>query len=234
MPARQLVIMPKFDLAEFLDNIAEHECTHAFIAPPVAVALAKHPLVDSYDLSSLRGIMSGAAPLDEDLGQAVTTRLDCQVVQGYGMSELSPVSHVTPFDGGRETLGSAAPLSSCGWTVPNAVSKIVDPETGDEIDPPASRAQRHRRAVVQGPNVMAGYLGNDEATAETIDDDGFLHTGDIARVDSERLRLHRRPTQGTDQVQGLSGAARRTRGAAAHPPADRRCRRHRRARCRLG
>ncbi len=109
---------------------------------------------------------------------------DCLVVQGYGMSELSPVSHVTPFDGGRELVGSTAPLSSCGWTVPNAVSKIVDSETGAEIDPPASGLSDTGELWFKGPNVMAGYLGNDEATRATIDDDGFLHTGDVARVDS--------------------------------------------------
>jgi acyl-CoA synthetase (AMP-forming)/AMP-acid ligase II len=179
----RLVIMPSFDLEEFLGNIAKHQCTFAFIAPPVAVALAKHPLVERYDLSSLRGIMSGAAPLDEELGEAVKQRLGCLVVQGYGMSELSPVSHVTPFDGGRELIGSTARLSSCGWTVPNAVSKIVD-EAGTEIDPPTSGLSDTGELWFKGPNVMAGYLGNDEATRETIDDDGFLHTGDVARVDA--------------------------------------------------
>jgi acyl-CoA synthetase (AMP-forming)/AMP-acid ligase II len=179
----RLVIMGRFELEDFLATIAEHECTFAFIAPPVAVALAKHPLVERYDLSSLRGIMSGAAPLDEELGEAVRARLGCQVVQGYGMSELSPVSHVTPFDGGRELIGATAPLSSCGWTVPNATSKIVD-ETGTEIDPPASGLSETGELWFKGPNVMAGYLNNDEATRETIDDDGFLHTGDVARVDA--------------------------------------------------
>jgi acyl-CoA synthetase (AMP-forming)/AMP-acid ligase II len=180
----QLVIMPSFDLEEFLGNIAKYECTFAFIAPPVAVALAKHPLVERYNLSSLRGIMSGAAPLDEELGSAVKQRLGCQVVQGYGMSELSPVSHVTPFDGGRELVGSTARLSSCGWTVPNTVTKIVDSETGAEIDPPASGLSDTGELWFKGPNVMAGYLGNEEATRATIDDEGFLHTGDVARVDA--------------------------------------------------
>jgi acyl-CoA synthetase (AMP-forming)/AMP-acid ligase II len=179
-----LIIMPSFDLAEFLGNIAEHKCTHAYIAPPVAVALAKHPLVERYNLSSLRGIMSGAAPLDEDLGRAVADRIGCALVQGYGMSELSPVSHVAPFDGGRELLGTTAPLSSCGWTVPNAVSRIIDSETGAEIDPPASGLSDAGELWFKGPNVMAGYLNNAAATDETIDGDGFLHTGDIARVDS--------------------------------------------------
>jgi acyl-CoA synthetase (AMP-forming)/AMP-acid ligase II len=180
----RLVIMPSFDLEGFLGHIQNQRCTYAFIAPPVAVALAKHPIVDSYDLSSLRNIMSGAAPLDEELGNAVARRLQCQVVQGYGMSELSPVSHVTPSDGGRELVGSVAPLSSCGWTVPNAVSKIVDSETGAEIGPPASGLSAPGELWFKGPNVMVGYLGNEKATLETIDEDGFLHTGDVARVDS--------------------------------------------------
>jgi acyl-CoA synthetase (AMP-forming)/AMP-acid ligase II len=180
----RLVIMPSFDLEEFLANIQNQRCTYAFIAPPVAVALAKHPLIDRYDLSTLRSIMSGAAPLDEELGNAVAQRLNCPVVQGYGMSELSPVSHITPIDGGKELIGSVAPLNSCGWTVPNAVSKIVDSEDGTEIDPPASGLSAPGELWFKGPNVMAGYLGNEEATRETVDDDGFLHTGDVARVDS--------------------------------------------------
>jgi acyl-CoA synthetase (AMP-forming)/AMP-acid ligase II len=180
----RLVIMPSFDLADFLGNIANYRCTCAFIAPPVAVALAKHPLVDSHDLSSLQSIMSGAAPLDEDLGHAVAERLNTRLVQGYGMSELSPVSHATPFDGGKQLVGSVAPLSSCGWSVPNSVSKIVDPESGAEIEPPAEGLSNAGELWFKGPNVMAGYLGNENATRETIDDDGFLHTGDMARVDA--------------------------------------------------
>jgi acyl-CoA synthetase (AMP-forming)/AMP-acid ligase II len=180
----RLVIMGSFDLGEFLANIANHKCTIAFIAPPVAVALAKHPLIDDYDLASLNVVMSGAAPLDADLGQAVADRLGCRVVQGYGMSELSPVSHITPFDGGTHEMAATAPLSSVGWTVSNAASKIIDPETGDEIDLPAEGLSETGELWFKGPNVMAGYLNNEEATRETIDDDGWLHTGDLAQVDA--------------------------------------------------
>ena len=180
----RLVIMGSFDLDEFLANIANHKCTIAFIAPPVAVALAKHPLIDDYDLASLNVVMSGAAPLDADLGQAVADRLGCRVVQGYGMSELSPVSHITPFDAGAHEMNATAPLSSVGWTVSNAASKIIDPETGDEIDVPAEGLSETGELWFKGPNVMAGYLNNEEATRETIDDDGWLHTGDLAQVDA--------------------------------------------------
>ncbi|MBB2991507.1 acyl-CoA synthetase (AMP-forming)/AMP-acid ligase II [Mycolicibacterium iranicum] len=183
----RLVIMPSFDLDGFLRNIAEHRCTIAFIAPPVAVALAKHPLVDEHDLSSLNVVMSGAAPLDADLGHAVAKRLGCKVVQGYGMSELSPVSHITPFDGGRLDMHDEAPLSSVGWTVSNAASKLVDPETGDEIGIPEEGLSKTGELWFKGPNVMAGYLNNEAATEETIDADGWLHTGDLAQVDSRGL-----------------------------------------------
>ena len=180
----RLVIMPSFDLAVFLETIQNHKCTYAFIAPPVAVALAKHPMVERYRLDSLRGLMSGAAPLDDELGLAVANRLGCKVVQGYGMSELSPVSHCMPFDGGRELVGAVAPLSSCGWTVPNAVSKLIDPDTGAEIAQPEHGLSDVGELCFKGPNVMAGYLNNDPATRETIHADGFLHTGDLARVDA--------------------------------------------------
>ncbi|SIR67554.1 AMP-binding protein [Williamsia sterculiae] len=179
-----LVIMPRFDLAEFLGSIQKYGVTYGFIAPPVAVALAKHPLIDEYDLSSLHTIMSGAAPLDSELGNAVAARLNLQMIQGYGMSELSPVSHCMPADGGLAAFGEQAPLSSCGWPVPNSVNKIVDPGSGDEIDIPAEGLSEPGELWVQGPNVMPGYLGNEEATASTIDADGFLHTGDMARVDA--------------------------------------------------
>ncbi len=181
----RLVIMPSFDLAGFLDNISTHRCTFVYIAPPVAVALAKHPLVDSYDLSSLRAVLSGAASLDADLGRAVADRLGCTVSQGYGMSELSPVSHITPHDGGLATIGTVAPLNSCGWTVPNGVSKLIDPDSGTEINIPAEGLSDTGELWFKGPNVMAGYLNNEQATRETIDADGFLHTGDLAQVDSD-------------------------------------------------
>ncbi|WP_433620858.1 AMP-binding protein [Nocardia sp. CA-120079] len=174
----RLVTMAKFELNEFLGIVHEHRLTYLFVAPPVAVALAKHPAVEQYDLSSVHTVFSGAAPLDEELGKSVAKRLDVRVRQGYGMSELSPASHAIPFD--REDI----PLSSVGLPVANTVNKLVDPDTGEEIDPPAAGMSAPGELWVKGPNVMAGYLNNPDATAETVDDEGFLHTGDIATVDS--------------------------------------------------
>lgn len=174
-----LVTMPRFDLGQFLHIISAQRCTHVFIAPPVAIALAKHPLVAEFDLTSVRTILSGAAPLDDELGRAVAGRLGCQVRQGYGMSEMSPVSHIIPFD--RADI----PMNSVGLTVANVTCKLVDPDTGLEIQPPSQGVSAPGELWCSGPNIMLGYLGNDDATAQTIDADGFLHTGDIATVDSE-------------------------------------------------
>ena len=166
-----VVTMPRFDLAEFLRIIAEHRVNYVYIAPPIAVALAKHPIVDNYDLSSVGIIFSGAAPLDAELGHAVAKRLDTRIRQGYGMTELSPVSHSM-----REE-DDDADLNSVGVALPNIVCKLVDPDTGREVGP-GERGE----LWVKGPNVMAGYLNNPEATAITLDDDGYLHTGDVATV----------------------------------------------------
>ncbi|MGI9206643.1 MAG: AMP-binding protein, partial [Rhodococcus sp. (in: high G+C Gram-positive bacteria)] len=175
-----LVTMPKFDLVEFLGLIAERKCTYVFIAPPVAVALAKHPLVDQYDLSSIHTVFSGAAPLDKALGGAVAARLGCNVRQGYGMSEMSPVSHAIPFSDNETELDSVGPA------VANMECKIVDPVTGEEVEYPTGEGVSEPGELwCKGPNIMAGYLKNDEATAETLDADGYLHTGDIATVDAQ-------------------------------------------------
>ncbi|MBL0887991.1 4-coumarate--CoA ligase family protein [Myceligenerans indicum] len=174
-----LVTLPRFDLEQYLGVIATHRATYLFVAPPIALALAKHPLVDSVDMSSVRAILSGAAPFDEKLAAAVSARLPgCRVLQGYGMTEMSPVSHVIPFD--REDISSG----SIGLLLPNMTAKIVDPATGQEIEQPAEGVSAPGELLCEGPNIMTGYLGNEAATAETIEPDGFLHTGDIVTVDS--------------------------------------------------
>ena len=176
-----LVTMPRFDLPEFLRIIQDQKCTWVFIAPPIAVALAKHPLVDQYDLSSIKGIFSGAAPLDANLAGAVAARIKTNVRQGYGMTELSPVSHVIPM--ARDDIS----LDNIGLGLPNLESKLVDPETGEEIPVPTSGVSAPGELLCKGPNVMMGYLNNEEATRSTLTEDGWLHTGDIATVDSNGI-----------------------------------------------
>jgi len=170
-----LVTMPKFDLVQFLENIQNFRCTYLYIAPPIAVALAKHPIVDQYDISTVHTVFSGAAPLDGETAELAGRRLNTRMMQGYGMSELSPVSHAMPFQ--RDDI----PVSSVGVMLPNTLNKLIDTETGEEITELGEDGQtRPGELWVKGPNVMLGYLGKPEATAETLDDDGFLHTGDIA------------------------------------------------------
>ena len=167
-----VVTMPRFDLPEFLRLLQDHAITFAYLVPPIVLALAKHPLVAEYDLSSLRHINSGAAPLSGELADEVEQRLGVPVVQGYGMTELSPVTHATPE-------GSAKP-SSVGVTIPNTETRIVDPATGDDLEPGTDG-----EVWIRGPQVMKGYLNNPEATAAIIDSDGWLHTGDIGHFDSD-------------------------------------------------
>lgn len=175
-----LVTLPRFDLEQYLGVIAEHRATFLFVAPPIALALAKHPLVDSYDVSSVRGMLSGAAPFDEQLAAAVAARMPhCRVTQGYGMSEMSPVSHTIPYD--RTDLSSG----SVGLLLPNMTAKIVDPATGEEIGQPAEGMSAPGELLCAGPNIMTGYLGNEAATRDTIEPDGYLHTGDIVTVDAD-------------------------------------------------
>ena len=174
-----LVTMPRFELAGFLKAHAEYHVTWGFIAPPIAVALAKHPSVDDYDLSGLRVVFSGAAPLDGELGRALAERLGVAVIQGYGMSEVSPVSHFTP-----EAYAAEVSCESVGFAVPNSENLLLDPATGAEIPKPESGVSERGEICVKGPNVMLGYLDDAAATDAMIDANGFLHTGDIATVDA--------------------------------------------------
>src|SRR3954468_4221650 len=183
-----VVTLPRFDLEQFLATIQDQKITRAFVAPPIVLALAKHPLVDKYDLSSLRTITSGAAPLDEALALAAEQRLrkgadtGVTVAQGYGMTELSPVSHTTP-DASRLPAGvTEVPKGSVGFALPNTECRLVDPETGTD----AAEGERGE-LWVRGPQVMKGYLNNPQATADTLDPDGWLHTGDVAIVDEHGL-----------------------------------------------
>jgi acyl-CoA synthetase (AMP-forming)/AMP-acid ligase II len=169
-----VVTMPRFDLPEFLRVIQDYRITRANVVPPIALALAKHPLVDEFDFSSLEFVGSGAAPLSAELELACAERLGCRVQQGYGLTETSPVTHTVPEDVAGQMPGSI------GLLVPNTECRIVDLATGDELP-----AGEPGELCIRGPQVMKGYLNDPEATAQTIDAEGWLHTGDVASVEED-------------------------------------------------
>ncbi|MEJ6392276.1 AMP-binding protein [Gymnodinialimonas sp. 2305UL16-5] len=168
----QLITMPRFDLEMYLTLIQQHRATHLYIVPPVALALAKHPMVDQFDVSSVEEIFSGAAPLGAEIEAAVGTRFNAVSVQGYGMTEMSPVSHLTTRSNLRH--------GSSGQTAPSTQCRIVDPETFEDL-PTGMEGE----LWVRGPQIMKGYLNNDQATAETIVEGGWLRTGDLAEIDED-------------------------------------------------
>ncbi len=170
-----IVTMPRFDLEQFLDLVEAYRVSRGFIVPPIALALAKHPAVEGRDLSSIRHVKCGAAPLGPELSEQLAERLDTFVSQGYGLTETSPVTHAIPFEPGGERAGSIGP------PVPGTECRIVDPETGEDVTEVGERGELWMR----GPQIMSGYLNNPEATAATIDEDGWLHSGDVAVVDSD-------------------------------------------------
>ena len=170
-----LVTMPRFDLMEFLGLIQKHRVTVLPLVPPIVLGLVKHPAVAQFDLSSVRLVFSGAAPLGEDTARALSQKLGCPVVQGYGMTEASPVTHLSP------TINAPAKPGSIGQVVPNTEVKIVDLTTGQAVGP-----RQQGELLIRGPQIMRGYLNRPEETAECIDREGWYHTGDIGFVDDEQ------------------------------------------------
>lgn len=169
-----LVVMPKFDLDTYLDLVERHRATVLHVVPPVVVALGKHPSVEHRDLSSIRKMFSGAAPLSASTIEQCTCRINCVLQQGYGLTETSPVTHTTDSDPARNKYGSI------GRLVSNTECRVVDPATGEDVAP-----GQDGEIWVRGPQVMKGYFNRADATSATIDDEGWLHTGDIGHADAD-------------------------------------------------
>ena len=167
-----VVTMPRFDLREFLRVIQDYRITRAMLVPPIVLALAKNPLVDEFDLSSLELVNSGAAPLSAEIEVACGERLGCRMQQGYGLTETSPTTHWV----GDELAGTMP--GSIGPPVPNTECRIVDVTTEEDVP-----AGEPGELCIRGPQVMKGYLNNPQATANAIDADGWFRTGDVARLD---------------------------------------------------
>ncbi|XP_059645190.1 4-coumarate--CoA ligase 2-like [Cornus florida] len=174
-----ILIMQKFDIVPFLELIQKYKVTIGPFVPPIVLTIAKNSaVVDKYDLSSVRTVMSGAAPLGKELEDTVRAKFPkAKLGQGYGMTEAGPVLAMClafakePFE-----IKSGA----CGTVVRNAQMKIIDPESGDSLP-----RNQPGEICIRGDQIMKGYLNDPEATERTIDKEGWLHTGDIGFIDDD-------------------------------------------------
>lgn len=167
-----LVLLERFEVQPFLETLETYRVTTAFLVPPLVRTLASHPLIDRYDVSRLRHVLSAAAPLPEYAAVRCAERIGCEVKQGYGLTETSPSTHHTPR--GR------VKLNAVGVALPSTEWKIVDVATGGDL-----AVGEIGEVWVRGPQVMKGYFNNLDATRHVIDDHGWLHTGDIGYADGD-------------------------------------------------
>ena len=168
-----MVILPRYELVTFLGAIEDHGVTRADVVPPILLALANDERVDNYDVSSLRLLSSGAAPLPIDVARACAQRLGCRIVQAYGLTELSGATHTVP-DNGPDRPDSVGP------PLPGVECRVVEPDTGVDL-----RRGQAGELLVRSPSATRGYLNDPTATRTTIDDEGWVHTGDIVTVDAD-------------------------------------------------
>ena len=169
------VMMGRFDMVEFLDLIQNNRVNKLFSVPPVGLGLTQFPNLSNWNLSSLELSLFGAAPLSSELQIKISEVLDCSVIQGYGMTETSPLTNADFAESNFTKPGSIGPATA------DTEQKIVDVEDPRSILPEDTPGE----LMIRGPQVMMGYYNNPDATAETLTEDGWIHTGDIASMDSE-------------------------------------------------
>ncbi|XP_063398234.1 probable 4-coumarate--CoA ligase 3 isoform X1 [Mytilus trossulus] len=166
----KLVTIPRFEPEPFLNAIQQNKISYMHLVPPLALFMAKSPLVDNFDVSTVQNMVFGAAPLGAGLTQELMNRIEANVIQVYGLTESSPV---TNHDCVPPKLGTIGNL------VPNTLGKVIDVHSGKTLG-----AGETGEVLLAGPQVMLGYLKNQSATDDMVRD-GWLHSGDIGHFDEE-------------------------------------------------
>lgn len=168
----EMLLVPRFEVEAILQMITEHKPTIFPGAPTMYIALINHPKIREYDLSSINICISGAAPLPHEVQERFEAITGGRLIEGYGLTEASPVTHANPIWEHRKK-------GSIGIPFPDTTAKIVHPETGEDL-PTGMMGE----LAVRGPQVMKGYWQRPEETAKVLKD-GWLRTGDMARVDED-------------------------------------------------
>ncbi len=168
------VLVPKPQPSALLEAISKFKVTFAPMVPTMYIGILEHPDMPNTDLTSIKGCFSGSAPLPVEVINNFQDKTGSIIVEGFGLTESTPVTHVNPYRGTRKP-------GSIGLPIADTVCKIVD------IDDPSKKMPigEPGELLIKGPQVMKGYLNNPEETAKTITKDGYLRTGDVARMDEE-------------------------------------------------
>jgi long-chain acyl-CoA synthetase len=174
--AAEMIIVPNPRPIENVINVIHMQRATLFPGvPAMYIGAINHPDVARYDLTSVRACISGAAPLPMEVQEQFGAITGGRLVEGYGLTEASPITHCNPLFGLRKA-------GSIGIPLPDVEARIVDLETGETLPPAADMAGE---LLIRGPQVMQGYWQRPEDTAEALDQDGWLRTGDIAKMDAD-------------------------------------------------
>lgn len=167
------ILVPKPQPEPLLETIGKFKPTFAPLVPTMYIGMLNHPRINQTDLSSIKGCFSGSAPLPVEVIREFEKKTGAIIVEGFGMTESTPVTHVNPFGGKRK-------VGSIGVPIPETEARIVSLEDG-KTDMPVGESGE---LIIRGPQVMMGYLNKPEETAKTLID-GWLYTGDIAQMDAD-------------------------------------------------
>ncbi|OBT60648.1 hypothetical protein VE03_09949 [Pseudogymnoascus sp. 23342-1-I1] len=180
------IVMVRFEIEKWCALVQKHSITFSYLVPPIVLLLCKHPVVSSYDLSSIRMANSGAAPLSQGMIESCLKRTGIRVKQSYGMTETCPTVFNQTWDDWNNPIGSA------GQLLPNVEAKICPPSiseiptASDDLEPEGLPQGEVGELYVRGPNVFLGYHNNPIATADCLSPTGWYRTGDVGYIDARR------------------------------------------------